>query len=245
MDSVRPSPAGCSALDRSRSTGPHPFDEVSQLRSLIWWVPAGGADSDPPRETRYITTPCAATLAEIVPADVTVAPDHRSFRLYEDEPPSPTSAALVVIVVPDPPRLSSTTATDPSDIGLAHTWSPPPRSRIRRPCEPPQSWFTAITSALPMMDLVDADIDRRSLPRISGALSSAQRLKCDRYSVSVMPPLPTSSMSGSLKPLDRANGSSPACWSSSEVMLDHESEMSPVVRHRLAPVDGPNSQGFS
>src|SRR6266545_3795247 len=205
MDSVRPSPAGCSALDRSRSTGPHPFDEVSQLRSLIWWVPAaGGADSDPPRETRYITTPCAATLAEIVPADVTVAPDHRSFRLYEDEPPSPTSAALVVIVVPDPPRLSSTTATDPSDIGLAHTWSPPPRSRIRRPCEPPQSWFPAVTSALP-----------------------------------------TSSMSGSLKPLDRANGSSPACWSSSEVMLDHESEMSPVVRHRLAPVDGPNSQGFS
>src|SRR6266536_5108309 len=246
MESVRPSPAACSPLDRSRSTGPHPFEEASRLRSLIWYVPAArGADSDPARDTRYMTTPCAATLAEIAPPEVAVAPDHRSRRLYEDEPPSPTSAALVLTVLVEPPRLNNTTATDPSDIGLTHTWRPPPRSRTRRPCEPPQSWFTAITSALPMTARVDADMERRSLPRISGALSSAQRLKWERYSVSVIPPLPTSSMSGSLKPLDRANGSSPACWSSSEVMLPHESEMSPVVRHRLAPVDGPNSHGFS
>src|ERR1017187_9410382 len=38
-----------------------------------------------------------------------------------------------------------------------------------------------------------------SLPAISGAAIMLQRLKWDRYSTSVMPPLPTSSMSGSFQ----------------------------------------------
>src|SRR5262245_29699123 len=134
-----------------------------------------------------MTAPCEGTFALIEPDVVEVAPDHRSFVEYDDEPPSPTSAAEVVTVVAAPVRLSSTTATEPSDIGLAQT-SVSPKSRTRRPCEPPQSWLTAITSALRMMDSVALDIDRRSLPRISGAPSSAQRLKCAVYSVFVMPP---------------------------------------------------------
>ena len=49
-------------------------------------------------------------------------------------------------------------------------------------------------------DLVDLGVMlRRSLPAISGAASMDHRLKCERYSVVVMPPLPTSSMSGSFQ----------------------------------------------
>src|SRR5581483_9489989 len=107
------------------------------------------------------------------------------------------------------------------------------------PCEPPQSWFTATTSAFLMMLRLVLFTERKSLTSNSGALSSDQRLKWDVYSVVVMPPLPTSSMSGSLNPTLRANGSSPFCWSSSEVMLPQESEMSPVVRQSEPPVLGP------
>src|SRR6266508_727829 len=171
MLSVRPSPAACSPLDMFRSTGPHPLDEVSHDMSPTWYVPAaGGAASVPARVTRYITTPCEGTLALIEPDVVDVAPVQRLRSEYDDEPPSPTSAAEVVTVAAAPVRLNSTTAADPSDIGLAHT-SVSPKSRTRRPCEPPQSWFTATTSALRMIDSVPADIERRSLPRISGAPS--------------------------------------------------------------------------
>ncbi len=139
-------------------------------------------------------------------------------------------------------RLKSTTATPPSLIGLAHT-SVSPKSRSLRPWEPPQSWLTAMTSALRMMPSVCADIERRSLPSSRGELSRAHRLKCAVYSVLVIPPLPTSSMSGSLKPLLRANGSSPFCWSSRDSTLPQLSEMSPVVRHRLPPARGAKTHG--
>src|SRR5206468_10765814 len=71
---------------------------------------------------------------------------------------------------------------------------------------------------------------------------TAHRLKCARYSSSVIPPLPTSSMSGSFHAPGRAAS---AYWlerSRMEIMLAQRSPMSPVVRHRL-PVRGPHSQG--
>jgi hypothetical protein len=55
-----------------------------------------------------------------------------------------------------------------------------------------------MTPALRTMFRVVAETERRSLPSSSGEASSAHRLKCAVYSVVVMPPLPTSSMSGSL-----------------------------------------------
>src|SRR6478609_123859 len=121
-------------------------------------------------------------LALILPLVVEVAFDHRSLTEYELEPASPTSAALLVMVAAVVSRLNSTTATDPSDIGLAQTsWLPDWRSR--RPWEPPQSWFTAITSVFLMIARFVLFTERRSLPRMSGALSSAHRLKCAVYSV--------------------------------------------------------------
>src|SRR5690242_18066668 len=198
MLSGRPSAAPCSPLDRSRSAGPQPFDDASQVRSLTWSVPAGGAAARlPARVTRNITTPWDGTVAEMAPADVETAFDHRFFRVYWDEPPRPTPAAVVATLVAAPPRLNRTTATEPSLIGLAHT-SVSPESATRRPCAPPQSWLTATTSALATMDSVPAGTVRRSLPSNSGADSSDQSEKCAVYSVAVIPPLPTSSMSGSL-----------------------------------------------
>ena len=94
-------------------------------------------------------------------------------------------------------RLSSTTAIEPLAIGLVQI-SELPLSTIRLPCRPPQSWLTAMTSVLVRMDRVAALMVRRSLPASSGALSSAQRLKWARDSVSDRP-LPTSSMSGSFQ----------------------------------------------
>ena len=40
---------------------------------------------------------------------------------------------------------------------------------------------------------------RRSVPMINGAAIMAHMLMCVRYSVDVIPPLPTSSMSGSFQ----------------------------------------------
>jgi hypothetical protein len=93
--------------------------------------------------------------------------------------------------------LNSTTASEPSLIGFAHT-SLSPESSTRRPCEPPQSWLTAMTSALRRIDSVALLTVRRSLPSSNGEESSDHSEKCAVYSVAVMPPLPTSSMSGSL-----------------------------------------------
>src|ERR1700730_5893428 len=195
---VRPSPAACSPLDRSLSAGPHPLDDASQLRSLTCSVPdAGAAASVPAQVTRYIATPCDGTVAETVPVEVEVAFDQRSFKVYWLEPPMPNAAAVVATVVAAPVRFSSTTATGPSLIGFPHT-SVSPKSATRRPCEPPQSWLTATTSAFSTIDSVLADTDRRSLPSSSGDESRDNSEKCVMYPVWLSPPLPTSSISGSL-----------------------------------------------
>src|SRR5689334_140898 len=67
--------------------------------------------------------------------------------------------------------------------------------------------------------------------------------KCVRYSVAVMPPLPTSSMSGSFQ------CPGPAYWASARfacalpIIDDQLSEMSPVVRHRF-PTGSPHVHTF-
>ena len=53
------------------------------------------------------------------------------------------------------------------------------------------------------------------------------------YSVSLMPPLPTSSMSGSFHAPGWAYWSSGAFWLTIDFRLAQLSLMSPVVRHRL------------
>src|ERR1039458_51161 len=86
---------------------------------------------------------------------------------------------------------------------------------------------------------------RRSAPASSGAASRDQRLRCARYSVAVMPPLPTSSMSGSFQWPGPAYFSSPFCLNPMDSMLFHLSSMSSVVRHRLPPDRAPHSQTLS
>src|SRR5438309_7927181 len=83
------------------------------------------------------------------------------------------------------------------------------------------------------MSRVPGDMARTSFPAISGAAMMAQRLKWARYSSSVMPPFPTSSMSGSFHAPGRATLACCDERSSSESMDVHLSRMSPVVRHRL------------
>lgn len=61
------------------------------------------------------------------------------------------------------------------------------------PCTPFRSWLTAITSGFVRICKVSAVILVTSHPIKSGALLIAHREKCDRYSASVIPPLPTSS----------------------------------------------------
>src|SRR3954469_25097916 len=80
---------------------------------------------------------------------------------------------------------------------------------------------------------LSSDTFRRSLPMSSGAAIIAQRLKCVRYSAAVIPPLPTSSMSGSFQCPGPAYCARPRLVCALPIMLDHLSEMSPVVRHRL------------
>jgi hypothetical protein len=65
-------------------------------------------------------------------------------------------------------------------------------------CSASGSWLIVTRLRLPRIASVCADIDRRSLPAISGDAITAHSAKCDRISVSVIPPRPTSSMSGSL-----------------------------------------------
>ena len=97
-------------------------------------------------------------------------------------------------------------------------------------------------SRTPAAARVVSIIVRTSLPAISGAAIMAQRLKCARYSVWVMPPLPTSSMSGSFQPPGRATCQYCDDRSTIDSTLLHRSAMSPVVRHRL-PTAGAHVHG--
>src|SRR3954452_23035412 len=84
---------------------------------------------------------------------------------------------------------------------------------------------------------------RRSEPISRGAAIIAHNEKWLRYSVSVMPPLPTSSMSGSFHrpgPAYPARGAFCLKMDSIEPQL---SEMSPVVRHRC-PEPAAQSHGW-
>src|SRR6478672_3841886 len=99
---------------------------------------------------------------------------------------------------------------------------------------------------------------RRSLPAIRGAAKIAHKLKCERYSVSVIPPLPTSSISGSFQCPGPAYDSKPTCSSTMLSMPleqqppsghfclpSHRSWMSPVVRHKLPPTSLPHNHGLA
>src|SRR4029453_9655672 len=91
-----------------------------------------------------------------------------------------------------------------------HAVVAPPASRPLRPCMPSGSWSTAITSVFVRMSSVSREMLRRSLPAMSGAARSAQKLKWARDSDALRPPLPTSSMSGSFQWPGPAEGQSAA-----------------------------------
>src|SRR3954451_19819653 len=146
-----------------------------------------------------------------------------------------------MVAVP-PPRLSRTTATDPFAIGFVHT-SELPLVDSRLPCRPPQSWFTPMTSVFVRIAFVAELIVRMSLPAISGAFSSAQRLKwaCDSVSDS---PCPTSSMSGSFHAPGPDADAYPGCWSRMLITEFQLPWMSPVSRQEL-PVAAPQDLTLS
>ena len=105
---------------------------------------------------------------------------------------------------------SSTTARLPSFNWRAQI-SESPFFMTRSPSRPSASWSTAITSLLVRMSWISGRMARRSLPAISGAARIAHRLKCERYSTSLIPPLPTSSMSGSFQWPGPAYDCNPTC----------------------------------
>ncbi len=133
------------------------------------------------------------------------------------------------------------TARPPSASGFDMT-TRPLSLETTEPCLPSGSWSTAMTSALVRMSSVSCWAVRRSAPISRGAAISAQRLKWVRYSVPVMPPLPTSSMSGSLKAPGLAYAESPWLACAMEIMLCQVSLMSPVVRQEL-PTGGAQFHG--
>ena len=105
--------------------------------------------------------------------------------------------------------LKSPTALAPPLSGLAQT-SSGPSAFTRSPWRPSGSWSMAITSRLVRIDRVSGLILLRSLPASSGAARIAHRLIWVRYSSGFMPPLPTSSMSGSFQFPGLANFDRPA-----------------------------------
>src|SRR6266516_738617 len=111
------------------------------------------------------------------------------------------------------------------------------------PCLPSGSWSTAMTSELVRMLSVVADALRMSLPISNGAAMIAHMLKWVRYSVALIPPLPTSSMSGSFQ----WPGPAALAWVSlawiRPTIRDQLSLMSPEVRQRL-PTEGPQFHGW-
>src|SRR5512138_3299081 len=104
MVRARPSPAGCSPLERSRSAGPQPLVEACHGRSLTHDVPGLVGV---PGVTRNATVPCAGTDAEIVPVVVVTALDHTSNSRYDDAAGRPASVGFVLIVAAEPFSLNS------------------------------------------------------------------------------------------------------------------------------------------
>src|SRR4051794_601248 len=118
----------------------------------------------------------------MLPVELLVVPFHASVRV-NDDPLRPIADAEVEIVVVDVPWLNSATATSPLASFLA---------RMRRvpsletwlPCRARESWLMASRRGLVRMVLVAADIERMSLPAISGEAMIAHIAKCERCSVS-------------------------------------------------------------
>ncbi len=181
--------------------------------------------------TRYIAVPWAGTEAAIRPAVSRSSCAHRSRTRYAAASGSPVSAAEVSILAVRAVSLNSATARSPFSSGFTNTCVPS-SERIGSPCTPSRSWSTAITSRLPRISIVSGVASRRSLPISSGAAMTDHRLKWLRYSRSVMPPLPTSSMSGSFQWPGPAYSASTMFCLAMLSMLPQVSLMSPVVRHR-------------
>src|SRR3990170_1715733 len=183
--------------------------------------------------TAYIAAECPGSSTRSSPVTLDVRCAHRS-RASCVPAESPSSFIVTAWWNSVVPRLRSTTARSPFLIGFIQT-SSSPSSRILCPCLPPQSWFTAMTSLFIRISFVESLIARRSLPAMSGALSSAQRLKCAMYSGFVIRPLPTSSMSGSFHAFGPEYCSSPTCRSRRRITDGQRSLMSPVVRQSCPP----------
>src|SRR5262252_10979822 len=101
-----------------------------------------------------------------------------------------------------------------------------------------------MTSRFVRIARVESVIDLRSLPAMSGALSSAHRLKWAVYSAFVIRPLPTWSTSGSFHEFGPERFSRPTCLSRIESIDVHESWRSRVVRHSWPPTKRPHSHGL-
>ena len=89
-----------------------------------------------------------------------------------------------------------------------------------------------MTSGATRIARVASLIARTSFPAISGAARIAHSEKCARYSASVIPPFPTSSMSGSFQWSGPANCARASCRSRMAITLPQRSAMSPDVRQR-------------
>src|SRR5277367_2491861 len=107
-----------------------------------------------------------------------------------------------------------------------------------------------MTSLLVRISFISGVILRTSFPAMSGAASRHHKLKCARYSVVLIPPLPTSSISGSFQCPGPAYVSRPSCKSrilrkpmEYSFLQSQQSAMSPVVRHRF-PTSLAHSHGL-
>ncbi len=188
---------------------------------------------------------CGATDALMVPLVlVEEALVHSSLRAYGARLPMPRASVLAEIVAVEPVSLVRESARSPFASSLAITTRPPePETTV--PCLPRLSWSRAMTSGLDRMSKVSAVALRRSLPISSGADIIDQRVKCVRYSAAVIPPLPTSSMSGSFHRPGPAYGASGWFLCAIPIIEDQLSPMSPVVRHRWPRSDAQVHGWFS
>src|SRR2546426_1130403 len=165
------------------------------------------------------------------------------------------ASQLTVIVAAASPRFRSPTARAPlAARSLYQTCRPVPLSAAKIAWKPSASWSTPITSGFVRIVLVASVMLRTSLPAMRGADMRAHKPKCVRYSVSVMPPLPTSSMSGSLT----VPGAVAAAWAALRSKMSiipsfhggwpggdvQSSLMSGDIRH-WAAVTGPQAHGSS
>src|SRR5262249_47126342 len=149
--------------------------------------------------TRSISTSCGPTLPLKLPVkEPTSAFFHRSRTVAFWPGARPMSSQATVSSAASVPRLKRITAREPSARGFIQTCCDP-WSWTLRPCIRGGSWWIAMPSGFVRTSIVSFDIFWRSLPAMSGAAKSAQKLKWDRDSAGFSPPFPISSMSGSFQ----------------------------------------------